>query len=299
MVTPSWGQSAQRYEVVDLGDTNRPGVIVPLVGPGQRVLDVGCGIGSTAELLVANGCTVVGVELDPGAAARASAHCERVVICDLDTSDLAAEVGDDEFDVVLTADVLEHLRDPGRLLAAAARLLRPGGRVVASIPNVAHGSVRLALLHGDFQYSDMGILDRTHLRFFTRQTVEDVFAEAGLRIDQLDRTVVPVRVALEIAEADLPPGSVAAVEAMPEADTYQFVVTATTDPEAPPQATAAAPDSAADAAAGSAAGDRVLVHAQAEALRALQAEVAELHDRLRRAPMYERLRWKLRHGWRR
>lgn len=297
MVTPSWGQSARRYDVVDLADTNRPDVIVPLVGPDRRVLDVGCGIGSTAALLAANGCTVVGVEFDPAAAAQASAHCERVVVCDLDTADLGAEVGDDRFDVVLTADVLEHLRDPARVLSAAAGLLRPGGRVVASIPNVAHGSVRLALLHGDFRYADMGILDRTHLRFFTRETVEEVFAEAGLRIDHLDRTVVPVRVALEVAEADLPPGAVAAVEAMPEADTYQFVVAASIDPAVVrPDAALASPSPAPPAGAG---GDAALVRAQGEAIRALQAEVAELHDRLARAPMYERLRWKLRHGWRR
>src|SRR5918992_1179237 len=94
---------------------------------------------------------------------------------------------DQRFDVVVYGDVLEHLVDPEAVLLRTARILAPGGYVVASIPNVAHGSVRLSLMAGQFRYTDTGLLDRTHLRFFDEAGVEELFEGAGYAIREWRR----------------------------------------------------------------------------------------------------------------
>lgn len=232
MVAPAWGVSAEHYEEVYLEVAKRLGLsdmgspILPLIGPAERVLDLGCATGRQARLLRERGCRVVGVERDPKAAERAREWCERVIVCDLDVVDLVAEVGSDRFDVIAAGDVLEHLRDPVQLLRSSLPLLRPGGRVVASVPNVAHGSVRLALLTGAFSYQDTGILDRTHLRFFTLDSVGQLFESAGMEVIHIGRTEVPIDQATPYDRSRLPRGIERAVARMPEATTFGFVITA-------------------------------------------------------------------------
>jgi SAM-dependent methyltransferase len=94
----------------------------------------------------------------------------------------------DPFDVVLFADVLEHVADPGSFVQLAHRALRPDGRVIASIPNIAHWSVRIDLLRGRFNYQPVGIRDSTHLRWFTGETVKSLFESNGLRVISLQQT---------------------------------------------------------------------------------------------------------------
>src|SRR5690348_5788497 len=148
--------------------------ILALVGSNKRVLDVGCATGYLARELVARDCTVSGVEYDAGAAAQARDTLERVFVADLETADLVAEFGREQFDVVVFGDVLEHLRDPLTVLQRARPLLARGGFVVISVPNVAHGPVRLALLKGRWEYRSLGLLDDTHLRFFTRASLKQI-----------------------------------------------------------------------------------------------------------------------------
>ena len=97
--------------------------------------------------------------LDPAAAAEAERFCERVVVGDAETLPLDEHLGDERFDAVLFADVLEHLRNPAAMLRRVRPFVVDEGAIVASIPNVAHVSVRLALLAGEFRYRDMGLLD--------------------------------------------------------------------------------------------------------------------------------------------
>src|SRR5207248_2616993 len=96
------------------------------------------------------------------------------LVGDAEELDLETELGGERFDAILFADVLEHLRDPAALLKRVRPLVAENGVVIASIPNVAHASVRLALLGGSFRYREWGLLDETHLRFFTRHGVEDL-----------------------------------------------------------------------------------------------------------------------------
>jgi 2-polyprenyl-3-methyl-5-hydroxy-6-metoxy-1,4-benzoquinol methylase len=153
------------------------------VHDGARVLDVGCATGYIAAPLSARGCSVVGFERDAHAAAAAEAHCEAVVVGDIESpEDREAIPG--TFDYVLFGDVLEHLVDPWETLRSMHALLAPGGVVVASIPNVAAWTVRLALLLGRFDYTEMGLLDRTHLRFFTRSSAHELASDAGFSVER-------------------------------------------------------------------------------------------------------------------
>jgi 2-polyprenyl-3-methyl-5-hydroxy-6-metoxy-1,4-benzoquinol methylase len=274
MSTPAWGLASTRYEQMYVEGAKYLGVdaiaspVVPFIGPDEHVLDLGCSTGWQARLFVERGCTVVGIEVDVEAASRATAWCERVVVCDLDTADLGAELGADRFDVVAAGDVLEHLRDPVRALRSLRSVLRSGGRVVASIPNVAHGSVRLALLTGAFPYEESGLLDRTHLRFFTVSSLRDLFESAGYTIDVLERVEMPIDQGTPYDASALPPGIEDTVAAMPEATTFQFVVVARPFEQGPPSSLPEeiATDGGADP----------LLSAQAAALRVRDETILEL-----------------------
>jgi 2-polyprenyl-3-methyl-5-hydroxy-6-metoxy-1,4-benzoquinol methylase len=159
-------------------------------GPG-RVLDVGCSSGYLARPLVAAGATVVGVELDPAAAEEARTVCEEVVVGNVESLELPFDQA--SFDVVLCGDVVEHLRDPGAALVRLRPLLRRGGRLVLTTPNVANWAIRLSLLGGRWRYTERGILDRTHTHLFTRKTLVETVTEAGYTVVELDHTApVPV-----------------------------------------------------------------------------------------------------------
>jgi len=158
-------------------------------GQGRRLLDVGAADGLLSRLLTERGWKVTGLEADPVAARAGAAHCERMIVADLDAG-IPPLHG--PFDAIVCADVLEHLRDPQAALAALRRALAADGEVVISIPNVAHLWMRLSLLAGRFEYAERGILDRTHLRFFTRRTLAALVAKAGLRVVRTTSTPVPL-----------------------------------------------------------------------------------------------------------
>ncbi|GIG39603.1 class I SAM-dependent methyltransferase [Cellulomonas phragmiteti] len=211
-------------------EDNSHAYLVRLVGPGKRVLDVGCATGYLGEVLKRRGCEVVGVEIDPAAAAQAAEVLDEVLVADLEQVDLLDSFERGSFDVVVFGDVLEHLRDPLRLLRTCVGLLRPGGSVVVSVPNVAHGAVRLALLQGRWTYQDRGLLDRTHVTFFTRVSLLRLMSDAGLAVVDLWPTHADA-LATEVAvdTSALPEGSLEWVRRQPDADVYQFVLRAVLD----------------------------------------------------------------------
>ena len=158
-------------------------------GHGRRLLDVGAASGLLSERLTAQGWRVTGIEEDTEAAAVARGRCERMVVANLNEG--LPDLGE-PFDAIICADVLEHLVEPLGTLRGLTAWLKPGGRIVISIPNVAHVLIRLSLLAGRFDYFDRGILDRTHLRFFTQRSIERLIAAAGLVIVRRTATALPV-----------------------------------------------------------------------------------------------------------
>ena len=167
-------------------------VLADMVGSARplRVLDLGCADGSVGALLLQAGHHVTGVDRHaaPGVEARLSAFVE----ADLDAG--LPPALDGSFDVVLVADVLEHLRDPQALLEEARGRLRPGGRVVGSVPNFAHWYPRLRVAAGRFDYDARGILDRGHVRFFTRRSLRALATDAGYRVTGWRDLGLPVEV---------------------------------------------------------------------------------------------------------
>jgi 2-polyprenyl-3-methyl-5-hydroxy-6-metoxy-1,4-benzoquinol methylase len=200
--------------------------IVSLVPPATHVLEFGCATGYMSEVLKAKlGCTVTGIEISPEAAAVAEQHLERVIVGDAERIDYAAELAGEEFDVVLFADDLEHLKEPADVLRRIRPFIAENGVVVASIPNIAHGSVRLALLGGEFRYRDWGLLDDTHLRFFTRASIQDLFEETGYVVTHWVRQRLDVD-ETEISVPDVPDAVREWFAKDPETTTYQFVLRA-------------------------------------------------------------------------
>ncbi|MEZ5380460.1 MAG: class I SAM-dependent methyltransferase [Microthrixaceae bacterium] len=224
--------TGSRYHVDDrpTEPNNSHTMLLDLVGSNRRVLELGCSDGYMTRWMVDAGCEVTGVEVDPEAAEQARQWATDVVVGDLDALDLEETLGDRRFEVVMCGDVLEHLRNPTRALVAARRLLEPGGVVVASVPNVAHGDVRLELLAGRFDYRDLGLLDETHVKLFTRASLQRLLADAGLVGVEWRTTHRPLGTTeLEPPIGAVPPAVREALEADPDAETYQFVVMATAD----------------------------------------------------------------------
>jgi 2-polyprenyl-3-methyl-5-hydroxy-6-metoxy-1,4-benzoquinol methylase len=132
---------------------------------------------------------VTAIEGDPALAEAGRAYCEQMVVSNLDRE---IPGFDAPFDAIVYGDVLEHLVDPLRTVVGLNRWLAPGGRVVVSVPNVAHLLIRLSLLVGRFDYFDRGILDRTHLRFFTDRSLRRLLGAAGLVVVRRTATAVPI-----------------------------------------------------------------------------------------------------------
>ena len=227
---------ALRYKChIDFSNKNNAHtLLVLLAGKNKRVLEIGPASGYISLALTKRGSRVTGVEIDPDAAELAADHCERVIVGDIEKADLHAELEDEQFDVVMLGDVLEHLLDPRSALVKLRDYLAPGGHILASIPNVGHGSIRLALLAGQFPYTEIGLLDRTHLRFFTLESIRDMMQQAGYRIAKVRRVLVdPFATELHLKEASYPPDLVESLRNDVEAMTYQFVIKATVAPGDP------------------------------------------------------------------
>ena len=151
----------------------------------RKVLDVGCGSGSFGAILrKRNGCEVWGVESNAGTISSAEQNIDKVFHGYFGPE---LRLPPDTFDCIIFNDVLEHMVDPASALTLAKSLLSRGGSVVASIPNIGHfPTVWNLVVRGEWEYKEYGILDKTHLRFFTRQSIARLFREAGFTIQQID-----------------------------------------------------------------------------------------------------------------
>jgi len=216
----------QRQIDIDSGDSLA--LIARKLTRGSRVLELGAATGYFSRFLKEElDCLVDGVELDAAMAAEAAPYCGKLVVGDLGRERLLDHFEPAAYDFIICADVLEHLYSPETVLEQLPALLVPGGKVVISIPNVGYAGVILDLIEGGFQYRDEGILDRTHIRFFTRGSFEGFLSTAGYEV----KSVEPVRRALEESEFfgrldQMPVPLKNYLFARPDADAYQFVFVA-------------------------------------------------------------------------
>jgi 2-polyprenyl-3-methyl-5-hydroxy-6-metoxy-1,4-benzoquinol methylase len=155
-----------------------------------RILDAGTASGYMGAILRSRGHYVAGIDIDGGVASVAQEFYADFCVADLE--DFSFDYAQ-PFDYIVFADVLEHLRDPARVLRASLRALDPAGKVIVSIPNIAHIAIRLMLLAGHFDYMERGILDRTHLRFFTRRSLNALLSECGLLVEDCQSTPLQIQ----------------------------------------------------------------------------------------------------------
>jgi SAM-dependent methyltransferase len=166
------------------------------IGRPRTVLDVGCGRGLNGEIARQKGAHVVGIEQWKPSAEAARARVDEVIEADIESDDAAKALGNRRFDLVIFGDVLEHTRDPLAVMERFLPFLEDGGHVIVSLPNIAAWTVRLGLLAGNFEYAKSGILDETHLRFFTRQTTMKLVERTGLELLWVGLNPLIVRSAL-------------------------------------------------------------------------------------------------------
>ncbi len=162
-------------------------LLMRLIPQGARVLELGCASGYLSGYMeIGLGCRVTGLEADPNAVRIAAARCSEVHQVDLDMPDaLAAARESGPYGVLLAAAVLEHLKYPERLLQQARDLLTDDATLIVSLPNVANWRIRLDLLRGRFDYTDYGVMDRTHLRLYTLKTGRDLVEGQGYTVTGL------------------------------------------------------------------------------------------------------------------
>lgn len=157
-----------------------------LIPEKSKVLDIGCSSGNFGAVLIERKkCEVYGIEPDKQDAEEAARKLKKVWQLNVETDDLET-VGIGKYDAIYFGDVIEHLVHPIDTLLRVKPLLKKGGAILFSIPNMGHIGVRLALLEGNFDYTETGLTDKTHLHFYTQKEVHRVFEEAGYKIDVLD-----------------------------------------------------------------------------------------------------------------
>lgn len=221
-------QSSVYQRKVDPNGDDSLAKLVRWIRPRSVVLELGPAIGYLTRYLKEHlDCTVDCVEYSAAMAEKAAPFAREMWVADLDAIELSDRFASGEYDFIIVADVLEHLKNPWRVLESCRTLLKPGGQLLLSIPNVGHVGLVAELLEGRFDYRRDGLLDRTHLRFFTRRTVHDMLRATGFHIEAEDAVILPPEnTEFSRTLEELPPGLRAGLMKHPDALVYQFLVAA-------------------------------------------------------------------------
>lgn len=194
------------------------------------VLDIGCSCGMLGQYLVkSKACIVDGVDVNQAALEQCAQFYRKTLIRNLDQDSLLPALAEQSYDVIVLADVLEHLRDAALLLRQLKLLIKPNGTIIFSVPNVAHLAQALDLLFGNFSYRENGLLDSTHLRFFTRGGLVEKLEAAGIypwEYDSVVRAVCDTEFG-GMQEQRFPKRWIEAIAAQrPDALVYQWIISA-------------------------------------------------------------------------
>lgn len=201
--------------------------IISYINDNDTVLEFGCASGYMSKYMHEKlGCKVYGIELCREALDEALPFLEKGVCADIDELNWKEEISNIKFDVIMFADVMEHLKNPVDVLQTAVEFLKDDGKVIISIPNIAHGDIVCKLLNNHFDYTDTGLLDDTHIHFWGSENI-DVFCEkCGLSLVELNGTICPIQGSEQRLSSSLEYGSLNAISQNPYSSVYQFVFVA-------------------------------------------------------------------------
>jgi 2-polyprenyl-3-methyl-5-hydroxy-6-metoxy-1,4-benzoquinol methylase len=205
--------------------------VVQLTGSAKKVLELGCASGAMSKVLFERyNCSIFGVELTEEIGRQAAPYCKNISFVDIEHANWNKELGDELFDVIIAADVLEHLRDPVRCLLSLREYLAPGGYFVISIPNISYNGILAELFGNDFQYRKVGLLDETHLRFWGLKGIKRLAEDSRLTVNNLHFVRLSEdRSEFAIAWRNLPAWLRNAFSSRSLGNVYQFVFKLTTD----------------------------------------------------------------------
>ncbi|MBT5749698.1 MAG: class I SAM-dependent methyltransferase, partial [Flavobacteriales bacterium] len=172
------------YDVdLDMNGRNSSSLIIRRIAKNSTVLEFGPANGRMTKYLKETlGCTIYAVELNEESAKDAAEFCQDILVGDIEKFKWLTKYQEIEFDYIIFADVLEHLYNPETVLTKAKTLLKNEGSILISLPNIAHNAIIMDLLNDKFTYKKMGLLDSTHIRFFTKNTLEELITNSGLEI---------------------------------------------------------------------------------------------------------------------
>lgn len=210
---------------LEMDDNNAPAKLLSMVRPGSTVLELGPAAGKMTRYLSEQlACRVSIVERDPEAFQSAMAYASEGFCGDIMQFQWVQQFSGRRFSYILLADVLEHLSDPLAVLKQCRQLLSQEGELLLSTPNLAHGDVLLSLIQNDFHYHKLGLLDETHIHFFSYQSLMDCCREAGFQVMVEDATRLPLFGSeLGLRREDFDAGLIRSLTLRPLGDVYQFV----------------------------------------------------------------------------
>lgn len=152
----------------------------------KSILELGCHDGSFSKYLKAKGAYITGVDINPIAIEKAKKYCEKVFIGDMEEKNFLEYFSNTKYDIILALHVLEHLKDPWTLLANISKLLNEKGQIILALPNIGNYQHRVRMFKGVFDYEESGVMDKTHLRFFTLKTATEMIEKSGLKINSVN-----------------------------------------------------------------------------------------------------------------
>jgi len=211
--------------VIDISSENAHSLVLREIIPGSRVLEFGPATGYMTKYMTERlGCKVFCVEMDKEAAMVASSYCEKMIIEDIEDFGWVEELKGECFNYIIFTDILEHLKDPRKVLKLSKSFLKKDGSILCSIPNIGHNAVIMDLIQGKFDYRPLGLLDESHLRFYTKKSVIELLESSGLTIIKLQAIFVrPEDTELRQDYTSFPKPVEDILKSREEANVYQFI----------------------------------------------------------------------------
>ena len=216
-----------KYDVgkIDLSSNNSMTIVLQNIKPNTKVLEFGPATGYMTRYMTEDlQCSVSCVELDAEAADVAKQYCDNMLVADIESMAWMNYYEGETFDHIIFADVLEHLRDPLQTLKNVREFLKEEGTIIASVPNIGHNAILMELLQGRFDYNSLGLLDDTHIHFFTRKSMLELYQAAGVRPIKIFTTVAhPAHTEFKQDYSHLPWDIQSYLRARPDCHVYQFI----------------------------------------------------------------------------